>query len=327
MRIEIWADPVCPWAYIGKRRLERALKGWTGESAEVVWRPYRIDPTAPAVSEPMEEVMRDPFVEDALRSCGPEAGDAAGGGELFRMSELAEAEGIEGEWGAAWRANTHDAHRLLALAEEEGGPAFQDAVAERLLRAHFVEGRDIADHEVLAAIASDAGSVRGGGLSAGAGDRRVRELLLTGKAEGVRTSPTFVVNGMSLSGAQDPELIGDFLVEAAARRPRELPEEVERMRRAEALLTLRDPLGTLELLRPLMDEHGSDRAVRLLAARAYFHSAQLGRARSALEELVSDGADDAYAHLLLGRTLKRQGEGESAERHLRLAAVMDPTLA
>lgn len=326
MRIEIWADPVCPWAYIGKRRLERALEGWTEGSAEVVWRPYRIDPTAPTVSEPIDEVMRDPFVEEALRSCGPESGDAAEG-ELFQVSELAAAEGIEGEWGAAWRANTHDAHRLLALAEEEGGPALQGEVAERLLRAHFVEGRDIADHAVLAAIAADAGSGRGGELSADSGDRRVRELLLIGKAEGVRTSPTFVVNGMSLTGAQDPALIVDFLTEAAARRPRELPEEVERMRRAEALLALRDPLGTLELLGPLMDEHGADPAVRLLAARAYFHSAQLGRARRALEEIVSEGADDAYAHLLLGRTLQRQGERESAEPHLRLAAVMDPALA
>lgn len=324
MRIEIWADLVCPWAYIGKRRLERALKGWTGESAEVVWRPYRIDPTAPAVSEPIDEVMRDPFVEEALQSRGPESG---ADGELFQVSELAAAEGIEGEWGAVWRANTHDAHRLLVLAEEEGGPALQDAVAERLLRAHFVEGRDIADHEVLTAIAADAGSGRGGELSAGGGDRRVRELLLTGKAEGVSTSPTFVVNGMSLTGAQDPALIVDFLTEAADRRPRELPEEVERMRRAEALLALRDPLGALELLVPLLDEHGSDRAVRLLAARAYFQSAQLGRARRALEELVSDGADDAYAHLLLGRTLRRQGERGLAEPHLRLAAVMDPDLA
>ncbi|MBR8741249.1 DsbA family protein [Nocardiopsis sp. MG754419] len=325
MRIEIWADPVCPWAYIGKRRLEKALTGRTGESVEVVWRPYRIDPTAPAVSEPIDAVMRDPFVEEALQACGPQASEE---GELVKMSEVAEAEGIAGEWGAAWRANTHDAHRLLVLAEGEGGPVLQDAVAERLLRAHFVEGRDIADPAVLDAIATDAGFVRGGELlAAGGGDRRVRELLLTGKAEGVRTSPTFVVNGMSLSGAQDPALIADFLAEAGARSLRELPEEVERLRRAEALLALRDPLGALELLRPLLDEHGFDRAVRLVEARAYFHSAQLGRARRVLEGLVADGADDAYAHLLLGRTLRRQGEGEKAEPHLRLAAVMDPALA
>lgn len=325
MRIEIWADPVCPWAYIGRRRLDRALKDRAEGAAEVVWRPYRIDPTAPTVSEPIDEVMRDPFVEESLRACGPEPTEE---GELVRVSELAEVEGIEGDWGAAWRANSHDAHRLLVLAEEEGGADLQDTVAERILRAHFVEGRDIADHTVLSAIATDAGFIRGGErMAAGDGDRRVRELLLTGKAEGVRTSPTFVVHGMSLSGAQAPALMADFLAEAALRPPRELPEEVARLRRCEALLTRRDPLGALELLQPLLEEHGSDRSVRLLAARAYFHSAQLGRARRLLEELVAQGSDDAYAHLLMGHTLRRQGERELAEPYLRLAAVMDPALA
>ncbi|GAA1459099.1 DsbA family protein [Nocardiopsis exhalans] len=324
MRIEIWADVVCPWMYIGKRRLERALAGRSGEPVEVVWRPYRIDPTAPAVSEPVEEFLRDPFVEVALEACGPvQDGD----GELVQMSELAAAEGLGDRWGAAWRADSHDAHRLLALAEAEG-PAVQDAVAEGVLRAHFVEGRDIADPEVLAGIATEAGFTRGGELLAGGGGaERVRELLLWGQAEGVRTSPTFVANGMALTGAQPSELVAEFLAEAAGREPRRLPEEVERLRRAEALLELANPLGALELLRPLTEAHADDRNVRFLAARAYYRSAQLNRARSTLEALLEESADDAYTHLLLGRTLQRQGERELAEPHLRLAAVMDPALA
>ena len=324
MRIEIWADVVCPWMYIGKRRLERALAERSGEPVEVVWRPYRIDPTAPAVSEPIDEFLRDPFVEVGLEACGPVLDED---GELVRMSELAAAEGIGGRWGAIWRADSHDAHRLLALAEAEG-PAVQDAVAEGVLRAHFVEGRDIADPEVLADVAADAGFDRGGELLAdGGGEERVRELLLWGSAEGVRTSPTFVANGMTLTGARSPELIAGFLDEAAGRWPRELPEEVERLRRAEALLELADPLGALELLRPLIETHADDRNVRFLAARAYYRSAQLNRARATLEGLLEESADDAYVHLLLGRTLQRQGERELAGPHLRLAAVMDPALA
>ncbi|GAB3689345.1 DsbA family protein [Nocardiopsis oceani] len=324
MRIEIWADVVCPWMYIGKRRLERALAERSGEPVEVVWRPYRIDPTAPAVSEPIDEVLRDPFVETALEACGPVG---SGDGELVQMSELAAAEGLGDRWGAAWRANSHDAHRLLALAEAEGGPAMQDAVAEGVLRAHFVAGRDIADPEVLAGIATAAGFARGGEVLAdGGGEEQVRELLLWGSAEGVRTSPTFVVNGMALTGAQSPELIAEFLDEATGRRPRELPAEVERLRRAEALFDLANPLGALELLKPLAETHAEDRNVRFLAARAYYRSAQLNRARSTLEALLQEGADDAYVHLLLGRTLERQGQRGLAEPHLRLAAVMDPAL-
>ncbi|MFE1080265.1 DsbA family protein [Nocardiopsis alba] len=326
MRIEIWADVVCPWAYIGRRRLERALRNHEGEKVEVVWRPYLIDPAAPAVSEPLEEAVRDPFVEDAMLSCGPSGTTLEE--NWARVSEIAAAEGLGDRWGAAWRVDSRRAHRLLALAEEEGGPALQDAVAERVLRAHFVEERDIGDPEVLAGLAAEAGFERGGSaLADGGGERIVRERLLVGKAEGVATSPTFVLNGMSLAGAQPSELIEEFLGEAASRTPRRLPEEVERLRRAEALVDLRDPLGALELLGPLLEEHGSDRALRLLAARAYYHSAQLGRARRTLEGLIADGADDAYAHLLLGTTLRRQGEREAAEPHLRLAAVMDPGLA
>ncbi|MBB5492920.1 MAG: DsbA family oxidoreductase [Nocardiopsis sp. BM-2018] len=324
MRIEIWADVVCPWMYIGKRRLERALAERSGEPVEVVWRPYRVDPTAPAVSEPVEEFLRDPFVEVAPEACGPVRD---GDGELVQMSELAAAEGLGDRWGAAWRADSHDAHRLLALAAAEG-PAVQDAVAEGVLRAHFVEGRDIADPGVLAGIATEAGFARGGELLAGGGGAElVRELLLWGQAEGVRTSPTFVANGMALTGAQPPELIAEFLDEAAGREPRRIPEEVERLRRAEALLELANPLGALELLGPLTETYAADRGVRFLAARAYYRSAQLNRARSTLEALLEESADDAYAHLLLGRTLQRQGERELAEPHLRLAAVMDPSLA
>ncbi len=323
--MEIWADVVCPWMYIGKRRLERALAERSGAPVEVVWRPYRIDPTAPDASEPIEEFLRDPFVEVALEACGPVQN---GDGELVQMSELAAEEGLGDRWGAAWRANSHDAHRMIAMAEEEGGPALQDAVAEGILRAHFVEGRDIADAGVLSEIAAGAGFARGGALlAAGGGEARVRELLLWGRSEGVRTSPTFVANGMALTGAQSPEVIAEFLAEAADRRPRELPEEVERLRRSEALLVRDDPLGALELLRPLTEAYAEDRGVRLLAARAYYRSAQLNRARRTLEALLEEGADDAYTRLLLGRTLQRQGERDLAEPHLRLARVMDPALA
>ncbi|MER6508981.1 DsbA family protein [Nonomuraea sp. NPDC001636] len=319
MRIEVWADMVCGWAHIGKRRLEKALASWEGEPVEVVWRPFQIDPSAPAKAEPLAEVLSDPMVEEALQVCSPGLSPAD---NRVRVAGIAADEGLGQQWGAAWRPNTLEAHRLIAVAYETGGAALQSAVVGRVLSAHFVETLDIGDPAVLSAIADETGvpwDGRGAGL--------VRELLLTGKAKGVRTSPTIVAGGRALAGAQPPDVIRDFLADAAAHPVRRLPAEVERLRHAESLLDQRDPLGALTLLRPLLDEHGTDRGVRLLAARAYFASAQLGRARTALESLVAEAPDDSYARHLLGRTLHRQGHPEQAAPHLTLAAVMTPDYA
>ncbi|HEX5542923.1 MAG TPA: DsbA family oxidoreductase [Micromonospora sp.] len=321
MQIEVWADVVCAWAYIGKRRLERALAAFDAP-AEVVWRPFRIDPAAPVPADPMAETLQDPMVNEALRECAPELTPAE---NRVRVAQIATEEGLGPRWGAAWRANSHEAHRLLALAYESGGARLQDAVVEGVLRAHFIDGLDISSSAVLHRLAAEAGFADGGDLlDTGAGEELVRELALRGRAMGVASSPTLVVNGIALRGAQLPEAIQVFLHNAAGRTPRPVPEEVERLRLAESLLDLGDPLGALTLLRPLLKEHGDDRGVRLLAARSYFHSAQLNRARQVLESLAVETPDDSYVQLLLGRVLQRQGHHEQAAAHLRVAAAMTP---
>ncbi|MER6951758.1 tetratricopeptide repeat protein [Nonomuraea sp. NPDC000554] len=105
--------------------------------------------------------------------------------------------------------------------------------------------------------------------------------------------------------------------------------EVERYRYAERLLAQRDPLGALQMLDPLLDTHAGDHGVQLLAARAYYHSAQLGRAREALTALLDRDPTDHYVRFLLGRTLERSSRHEEALPHLRLAAAMnhDPEYA
>ncbi|MGI5269015.1 DsbA family protein [Nonomuraea sp. CA-218870] len=320
MRIEIWADVVCGWAYIGKRRVEKAVEGL---DVEVVWRPFRIDPTAPAQAVPHEEAMADPMADAALRRCAP---GLTPGENRVRMSLVAAEEGFGWTWGPAWRADSHDAHRLIALALEHGGPALQDAVAERVMKAHFLDRLDISDPATLHRLAAESGFAAAGALlDAGEGDELVRELLLKGKAMGVRTSPTVVAGADALAGAQPAEVIREFVL--GARPARELPEEVERYRHAESLLDQRDPLGALVLLKPLLGEHGDDRNVLLLAGRAYYLSAQLGRARETLERLVAATPDDAYARHLLGRTLQRQGHAGEAAPHLRMAAAMAPEYA
>lgn len=322
MLVEIWADVVCAWAYIGKRRLEKALAGWHGETIEVIWRPFHIDPMAPVQASPLADELRDPVVEGALRQCAPGMSPAE---NRVRVSRIAADEGIGTHWGAAWRANSFDAHRLLALAYELGGARAQDTVAEDLMRAHFVEERDISSRDVLAEIARHVGLQGHELLASNAAKQTVQELLLSGKAMGVKSSPTLVVAGQSLTGAQPPDVIVDFLRNSENRERRRLPAEVLRFRQAEALLDLGDPLGCLTLLSPLLDEQGSNRGVQLLAARAYFRSAQLRRAEAVLKTLVAEAPDDSYAHLLLGRALERQGRGDEAAAHMRIAATMTPS--
>jgi predicted DsbA family dithiol-disulfide isomerase len=318
MRVEVWMDVVCPWAYIGKRRVERAVAAYDGD-VEVVWRPYRIDPSAPVPAVPLEEALRDPIADEALRACAPGLAPAE---NRLRVDRIAAQEGLGPPWGAAWRANSHDAHRLIALAEPAG---VQDAVVEALLRAHFVDAVDISDREVLARVVGSVFPEAATLLAGDEGEDWVRELLLEGRARGIRTSPTIVVGDRALAGAQSPDVVQEFLAEGGARRP--VPAEVERYRWAESLLDQGDPLGALVLLRPLIAEHGGDRSVRMLATRACYASAQLDRARTALEELVAEQPADAYAQLLLGRTLQRLARHEEAQPHLRLGGAMVPAYA
>lgn len=231
-----------------------------------------------------------------------------------------------------------DALRLLLLAEERGGAELQGRVAAELLMS--VDVRDSAE---LAAVAERAGFPGGVALLASdAGQARLRELLLIGKARGITVSPTLAVGDRLLEIAMSPAAIGEFL--AGPADSRRLPEEVERLRWAEELVALSDPLGALVLLEPLLAEHGQDpnahpsptaarygRATRGnlmgVAASAYFASAQLGRARQVLEATLADHPADSYARLMLGRTLERQGLAAEAGKHLRMAAAMTPEYA
>ncbi|GAA2044629.1 hypothetical protein GCM10009839_55450 [Catenulispora yoronensis] len=214
-----------------------------------------------------------------------------------------------------------EALRLLVLAEEHGGPELQDRVARELFASH-----DIRDAAELAAVAERGGFPEGGALLASdAGRSRLRELLLIGKARGIGVSPTLAVGERQLEFAMSPATIAEFLAECADVRL--LPEEVRRLRWAEALVGLGDPLGALVLLEPMRAEHGEDPNVRRVAASAYFGSAQLGRARAVLEAILADCPDDSYARVMLGKTLKRQGRAAEAETHLRMAAAMTPAYA
>ncbi|HEY0639330.1 MAG TPA: tetratricopeptide repeat protein [Pseudonocardiaceae bacterium] len=101
-------------------------------------------------------------------------------------------------------------------------------------------------------------------------------------------------------------------------------DHVEQFRRAESLLADRRPLAALEALAPVLDAEPDAPSVLLLAGRAYFHSAQLGRAELVFRRLVEADPTDHYSRFVLGRTLQRQGRFGEALTQLRMAIVMDP---
>lgn len=211
LKVEIWSDVVCPWCYIGKRRLEAAVAS-SGVPVEVTWRSFQLDPTAPRESS-----------EDVATHLGRKYGGGREAGLAMneRVSQIAATDGLEYHLDQAQRANTVDAHRLLHLAAAHG---VQDELKERLLRAYFTEGRAIGDHGVLTALATDVG------LPA----ERVEQVLSSEEfadevradqeeatALGANGVPFFVVDRRyGISGAQPAEVFEQTLRQAwADRRP------------------------------------------------------------------------------------------------------------
>jgi predicted DsbA family dithiol-disulfide isomerase len=144
MRIEIWSDVVCPWCYIGKRRLEAALAEFPhADQVEVVWRSFQLDPSAP-----------DTPVETVAEHLGRKYGGGADGGRqmIDRVEAVAAEEGMIWRHHESLRVGTVDAHRLLHAAGELRGD-----LKEALLRAYFVEAANVADHETLTRIATEVG--------------------------------------------------------------------------------------------------------------------------------------------------------------------------
>ena len=195
MQIEIWSDVVCPWCYIGKRRLERALGEFEhADEVEIIWRSFQLNPDAPAGTA-------EPTLEYLSRRFGPQAAAMT-----TRVAELGRGEGLDLDFGSTLTVNTLDAHRVLHLAADLG---LGGAAKERLLRAHFTEGADLSDPDTLARLAGEVGvdpdrvrKVLAGGEYADAVHADAAEAHALG-ANGV---PFFVIDRRyGISGAQPAE--------------------------------------------------------------------------------------------------------------------------
>ena len=201
--IDVVSDVVCPWCFVGKRRLEAALKR-DGE-AQVRWRPFQLDAAIPPEGLDRQTYMRAKFRDSArladaharLKALGAEA-DIAFDFEAIRRSP-----------------NTLDAHRLIRFADEAG---VADFVVERLFRDYFERGRDIGDREVLVEIAREAGldpaSVRER-LASPDGAQEVRREIDAAQRLGVSGVPYFIfASKFALSGAQSEEVFAQALAKA-----------------------------------------------------------------------------------------------------------------
>jgi predicted DsbA family dithiol-disulfide isomerase len=210
MLIEIWSDVACPWCYIGKRRLEKAVEGFAHrDDVEVSYRSYQLDPGAPA--HPTETVATM-----LGRKYG--GGAAAGTQMIDRVEATAAEEGLLFRHHDSLHANTGDAHRLLHLARSEGADGAQVELKERLLRAYFVEAANVADPDVLVGAATAVGlpedrvrEVLASDEFADAVDADIREAAGLG-ANGV---PFYVVDRkFGISGAQPTEVFAQVLERA-----------------------------------------------------------------------------------------------------------------
>ena len=210
MIIEVWSDVVCPWCYIGKRRLESALADFPHE-VEVVWRSFQLDPGAPVV--PTETVA-----ESLGRKYG--GGPEGGARMIDNVEAVAAEEGLIYRLHQAQRANTVDAHRLLHLALEQGGSVLQGALKEALLAAYFTEARNVADHAELRAVAVGAG-VDPARVDAVLASEEYREEVYAdieqAQAYGATGVPFFVVDkAYGVSGAQPADTFRQVLDRAWA---------------------------------------------------------------------------------------------------------------
>jgi len=209
IRVEIWSDIVCPWCYIGKRRFERALETVEDrDDIEIVHRAFQLNPSMP------KGEVRD-HRDNLMAKYGRSESQAAAMQQ--QMERTAAGEGLEFHLAGGVTGNTFDAHRLVHLGRERG---IQDAVIERLFRAHFTEQRSIFEEDSLVALAGEAGLDATEARATLAGDAHadaVNADLREARGLGISGVPYYVLDRrFAISGAQPPELFVEALTRARA---------------------------------------------------------------------------------------------------------------
>ena len=210
MNIEVWSDVICPWCYLGKRRLERALEGG---DVTMTFRAYQLDPSPVPAPLPIKQVM-------AAKLGGPERAE-----EMFaHVTAVAATEGLTLDFDRAIIANTFDAHRLVAWAAAQ---ELQLHMIETLQRAHFTDGVDLGSHAELAQLAGSIGLDARAAfdyLATPAGTDAVNADLAEARELDITSVPTFVVDRrFVIQGAQETAVLRSALDEIARREGVDVP--------------------------------------------------------------------------------------------------------
>lgn len=203
IRLDIFSDPVCPWCFIGKANLDRALEAHPTHPFRIEWHPFQLNPDMPAGGVDKHRYLAEKFGEDRLVQMH------------LRLREASRAAGAEIDPDTPKRMpNTLDSHRLIHWAGLEGR---QTAVVSAIMRAYWREGRDIGNAGVLTDIAAAAGMDRAVtarllASDADADDIRARDA--DARQKGVNSVPTFLIaQHYVVTGAQPPEVWGNVIRE------------------------------------------------------------------------------------------------------------------
>jgi len=210
MLIEIYSDVICPWCYVGKRRLDKALASPACADVEVVWRPFQLYPNLPAAGMDRDEYLARRYGEKADRARAPRL-----------IVEEGEDVGIKFDYGAIGRMpNTLTAHRLLDYTERRAGANAQHELAEVLFRYYFCEGRDVGDVDTLCQAASEVGIRLDATEARRYLDERADEDFMRARIRsafeiGVVSVPCYLLGGgFMLPGAQSSDVMLQFIERA-----------------------------------------------------------------------------------------------------------------
>jgi predicted DsbA family dithiol-disulfide isomerase len=219
LKVEVWSDIACPWCFIGKRRLETALREFPhGDEVEVEWRAFELDPRAPRVRD--KSLSHN---ERLAKKYGTTVERAQAMNE--RLTAVAQEEGLAFDFERIQSGNTFDAHRLLHLAKDRG---VQDQVKERFMHAYLCEGEAIGEPDTLQRLATDAGLDAEEVHALLATDQYAAEVRADQGAAhqlGVDGVPFFKIGRYGAAGAQPAELLLKILDKAWS----ELPAPLERI--------------------------------------------------------------------------------------------------
>ena len=202
MKIEVVSDVICPWCFIGRKRLEKSLALIPEAKPEIHWLPFQLNPEMPRQGVPRAEYRKAKFgsVEHGRELDARVAGEGRGEGITFAFERMQRT------------PNTIDAHRLIALAQKQG---LGQQVVDALFKAYFEDAKDIGDAEVLEKISSD-NNVKG--WPQDADEKEVAALEASMRGLGIQAVPTFIFDRkFGVSGAHPPEALASAIREALAK--------------------------------------------------------------------------------------------------------------